>query len=363
MNVSRHAVLPYNPGMERGTPEKMRGAVLTGPRRIRVVSMPVPVPRRGEVLVRVRAVGICRSDIHYYLDGRIGNQVIRKWPQALGHEASGEAWKIGPGVRGFRVGDRVAIEPASPCGHCRHCREGRGNICPRTGFLGMPGQAGALAEFLAVRSGGLVKLPRGISFEEGVALEPMAIGMHAVALTRAGIREAAVVGAGPIGLSVLAALGSRRARTTAFDYLPCRLRVARRIGADSVVRVPRGVKMGHVAGRAGRKWDFVFEAGGTEEAIDLALELASPGGTVALIGINRGLQTGINLHTARRKELVLLNVRRSNDELGECVRLLGRGKLRLKETISHIGRLKDADRFFRLVSGYRDGVVKAVITP
>ena len=387
----------------------MKAALLVGPRRIQVREVPVPRLKRGELLVRIRAVGICRSDVHYYRTGRIGDQVIRKWPQLLGHEAAGEVWHVPPGVRGIHPGDRVAIEPAESCGTCIHCRNGRANICPRVKFLGMPGNPGAFAEFLAVGAGNLAKLPPRATFEEGVALEPMAIGLHAVRLAESGrdlsspgsesrwrafvrlspssglrhprslrdlapsgrvrlfggpIQEAAVVGSGPVGLSVVSALRAESgARVTAFDSLPYRLRVARVMGAVAQVRVNRRLPVSNTARRVARKWACVFEAGGTEDAVELALEIASPGGVVALIGIHEGARTPVNLHLARRKELVLLNVRRSNYELAECVRMVASGKLDLSPMISHRGGLEDTGRFFLLAEGYRNGMIKAVINP
>jgi len=380
----------------------MRAAVLAGIRRIRVVDLPVPRPGRGQVLVRVRAVGICRSDVHYYRTGRIGNQVIRRWPQLLGHEAAGEVAFAGPDVNGFRPGDRVAIEPATPCGKCRWCRAGRGNICPRVGFLGMPGQPGALAEYLVMPARNLEHLPAGISFEEGVALEPMAIGLHAVALTSRMPREAAVIGpstrwpgghrvlnanardahsrmrsgdrtgqlrihgevvvigAGPVGLAVLAALRLRRARVTMLDYLASRLKVARRMGAARMISVRKDAP---AASAATGKYSLVFEAGGTPDALELALELAAPGGTVGLIGIQEGNRTAVNLHLARRKELALLNVRRSNGETRDAIKMMAAGKLDLRPMVTHRAPLGETARIFRMVDGYRDGVVKAVILP
>ena len=347
--------------------------MLVGPRRIRVMDVPLPRPKPGEALVRVRAVGICRSDIHYYQTGRIGDQVIKRWPQALGHEAAGEVWQVPAGgrvrpegarPRGISVGDRVAIEPATPCGKCVYCRRGRGNICIGVKFLGMPGNPGAFAEFISIAPANLVKLPGRATFEEGVALEPMAIGLHSVRLFKERIPEAAVVGVGPVGLSVLAALRMEfNSRVAVFDYLPYRLRVAKVMGAVTQARINRGTVPLKDSIKNGRKWEFVFEAGGTGEAVELALDLAAPGGSVALIGIHDGARTPVNLHMARRKELNLFNVRRSNDELGECVRMVASGKLDLSPTISHRGRLEDADRFFAMAERYRDGVVKAVINP
>lgn len=338
----------------------MRAAVLSGIHRIRIISTRVPRPGRGGALVRVRAVGVCRSDVHYYLTGRIGNQVIRRWPQTLGHEAAGEVVRVGPGVRGLKAGDRVAIEPATPCGECAFCRSGRGNICPRVGFLGMPGYPGALAEYLVMPVKNLEKLPRRISYEEGVALEPGSIGLHAVKLAGRLPREALVVGSGPVGLSVVAALRARGVRVTACDLIPGRLAVARKMGAARTVRVVRpGAAPAGMSGRFG----LVFEAGGTASALDLAILTAAPGGKAVLIGIMEDDHTPVNLHAARRKELAMLNVRRSNGETGEAIRMLGAGRLKLAPMVTHRFGLDGTAKAFRMAENYSGGIVKAVICP
>jgi L-iditol 2-dehydrogenase len=341
----------------------MRAAQLVAPRRIAIREVPAPVPKWGEVLVRVRAVGICRSDLHYYERGRIGNQVIRSWPQTLGHETAGEVAARGPGVRGLRPGDRVAVEPAVPCGRCRECRSRRGHLCRRGRFLGMPGQPGALAEFLVVPAANCVRVPPSVSDEEAAALEPLAIGLHAVRLVRRGFRSAAVVGAGPIGLCALA--GARLvsgARVTACDYEPARLRIARRMGAARTVRIDPRRPMAAQAGRLGEP-EVVFEAGGTPEAVDLSVQAVRPGGIVALIGIMEADRTPVDLHAARRKELAILNVRRSNGELARCVRLVAARRVDLRPMLTHRGHLEDAETLFELVRRRRGGVVKAVVDP
>jgi len=342
----------------------MRAARLTGPRRIAVAAVRRPVPGRGEALVRVRAVGVCRSDLHYWLHGRIGNQVIRRWPQTLGHEPAGVVTALGPGVRNLKPGDRVAIEPAVPCGRCAECRAGRGNVCGRVRFLGMPGQPGALAEFLAHPAACLVRVPRSVGDEEAAALEPLAIGLHAVRLLHGRpLARALVVGAGPVGLCILAALRLRRARVTACDPVPARLAVARRMGAARAVRVDARAPARRTARALGGPFDAVFEAAGTAAAVELALRAARPGGTVALAGIPDGDTIPYHAHLARRKELVIVNVRRSNGELREAVRLVAAGRVRLGPLLTHRGGLDDAGRLFALVHRRGDGVVKAVIHP
>jgi len=328
------------------------------------MSIPRPRPGRGEALIRIRAVGVCRSDLHYYLHGRIGNQVIRHWPQTLGHEAAGDVAATGTNVRNVKPGDRVAVEPATPCGKCPECRHGVGNVCKKTGFLGMPGQRGAFAEYLVHPARHLEKLPRTVSYEVGAALEPFAVGLHAVGLMGSRKpRRALVVGAGPIGLSVLAALKLRRRLVTVCDCLPARLEVARRMGADAAVRVASRVSMEKAVKTLGGDFDAVFEAGGTAEAVDLSLRAAAPKGFVALIGIPDGDTIPVSLHTARRKELTIVNVRRSNGELALGVRLVARGRIDLAPMITHRGGLADAGKLLALAARRGDGVVKAVIRP
>lgn len=343
-------------------PTIMRAAALLGKRRIGLIRLPRPAPGRGEALIRIRAVGICRSDLHYYEHGRIGSQVITKFPQVLGHEPAGEIVRLGPGVRGFKIGDRVAVEPAVPCGRCAECLRGRSNICGKVRFLGMPGQPGALAEYLVMPADNLVKVGRRVSFAQAAALEPMAIGLHAVGLLGNSLgRAVTVIGAGPIGLCVLAALRLQRVRVTICDYLPARLTVARRMGAARVVRIHPRRPMALQTGRLTAP--VVVEAGGTPEAMDLAIRAAGPGGTVAFIGIPDGEAFAYPVHVARRKELTVINVRRSNGELAQAARLVASGRLRLQPMLTHQGPLSAAGRFFELVSRKSAGVVKAVVEP
>lgn len=314
--------------------------------------------------MRVTACGICRSDLHYWAAGRIGNQVIRRWPQLLGHEPAGRIEALGAGTKGFRVGDRVAIEPAIPCGRCARCRAGRGNICSRVDFLGMPGQPGAFAESLRRPVASLFRVPASVSDAEAAGLEPLTIGVHAVRLLGARrVPAAAVIGAGPIGLCVLAALRAlKRARVTIGDFEPARLRAARRMGAARVVRVSPSRPMRDQAASFGGP-DVVVEAGGTATALDLAIHAVAPGGLLLVIGIMDGATVPVNLHAARRKELTIINVRRSNGEIRQAVALLVSRRVNLKPMLTHTGGLADAARLFRQVHLRKRGAIKAVIVP
>ena len=169
--------------------------------------MPMPPdPGPGEALVKVRAVGICGSDIHWWEDGRIGRR-HSIYPQILGHEPAGEVIAAGPGVT-FAPGDRVAVEPAINCGRCEPCRSGRHNLCAHSSFMGGPEFNGLFREYALVPAANLVAVPEAMSDDDATLIEPLAIILHVLKLAPVAIGDTvAVVGAGPMGLLMMAAGG------------------------------------------------------------------------------------------------------------------------------------------------------------
>ena len=166
---------------------------------------PSPRSRRpDDVLLQIDRVGICGSDVHYYLEGRIGNQILQ-YPATLGHECSGTVLETGSAVQGLKAGDRVAVDPAFPCGACDQCLSGRAHTCRRLLFMGSPGQApGAAAERYVAPAACCAAIPASMSLDEAMLVEPLSIGLHAVRLSQlAAGMKIAILGAGPIGLSVL----------------------------------------------------------------------------------------------------------------------------------------------------------------
>ncbi|MCM8757057.1 MAG: alcohol dehydrogenase catalytic domain-containing protein, partial [Candidatus Omnitrophica bacterium] len=169
-----------------------------------MAQIPEPtITRDDEVLIQVKCVGICGSDVHYFLHGRIGDQIVRE-RIILGHELAGQVVQVGPRVTKVKKGDRVAVEPGISCGQCSQCHQGKPNLCSRVIFLGTPPVDGALREFLVMPEGNVIKLPEQLSYREGALAEPLAIGVYAVGLSRFKPGQTvAVIGAGPIGLSVI----------------------------------------------------------------------------------------------------------------------------------------------------------------
>ncbi|MGC8827707.1 MAG: zinc-dependent alcohol dehydrogenase, partial [Anaerolineae bacterium] len=186
-------------------PQQMRAARLYGVRDIRLDTVPVPQPGPGQVLLKIASVGICGSDVHYFLDGRIGTQVVSA-PIILGHEFAAYVVRGGPGAEGLQEGRLVAVEPGIPCGQCEPCREGHPNLCLHVRFCGSPPVDGVLAEYAVMPAANCFPLPEGMSPDEGAMLEPLGIALHTVDLAHLRVGQTvAVFGAGPIGILIAAA--------------------------------------------------------------------------------------------------------------------------------------------------------------
>lgn len=196
--------------------------------------MPAPPdPGPGEVLVKLRAVGICGSDLHWYLEGGIGTYAAA-YPQVLGHEPSGEIAAVGRGVPDLREGQRVAIEPAITCGHCELCRSGRHNNCVRSVFMGTPQMPGLFREYAVVPAGNVVAVPDSMDFAAATVIEPLAVILHILELAPIRVGDSiAIFGAGPIGLLTAAvARLAGASQILAADRVAHRLRMAAQMGAD-----------------------------------------------------------------------------------------------------------------------------------
>jgi L-iditol 2-dehydrogenase len=343
----------------------MKAMMLTGIRSMAMRQVPDPEIRRPtDVLVRVCRVGVCGSDIHYYTQGRIGAQVVQ-FPFIVGHECAGTVAAVGSAVTQVKPGDRIFIEPASSCGECDQCRAGRTNTCRRVGFLGAPGQgSGALAELVVVPEESCLPIRDTTSLERAALAEPFSIAVYAVRLYGKPIAGATIgiLGSGPIGLSVLAAAragGAERAYVT--DRIDGRLLVARDAGAGWTGNPDTTDVVAEIAALEPLGLDVVFECCGQQQAIDQAVELLKPGGVLVLVGVPEVDRISLDIDLARRKEIVLQNVRRQNGAGHEALELLESGKAPLDFLITHRLPLERCAEAFDLVAGYKDGVLKAMI--
>lgn len=343
----------------------MKTFKLTGLNTMELRETPVPaLARDTDVLLRIAVVGICGSDVHYFTTGRIGSQIVR-YPFTVGHECSAVVEKVGAAVKTVRPGDRVAVEPAMPCGHCDQCLCGRQHTCRNLLFLGCPGQAeGCLSEYLVMPAACCLPIPAAMTLEQAALGEPLSIGMYAVRLSgmRTGMRIG-VLGSGPIGLSVLAsALEAGAEAVYMTDKIAARCAVARQAGATWAGNPLHENVVATLGAAEPLLLDRVFECCGQQEAVDQAVELLKPGGKLMMVGIPEVDRISLPIDVARRKEIDFQNVRRQNHCLQPALDLIAAGQTRVESMITHRFDFAETAQAFELVRGYRDGVVKALVT-
>ncbi|MDQ1286795.1 MAG: L-iditol 2-dehydrogenase [Actinomycetota bacterium] len=324
---------------------------------IRTTTEPVPSPAEGEQLVRVTAVGICGSDLHWYAEAGIGDARLGE-PLVVGHEAAGVI------VGGAADGRRVAIDPAVPCGACEFCLAGHRNLCPGVGFLGHGGTDGAMRQYLTWPGHLLHPLPDSLGDAGGAMLEPLGVAVHAHDLGHQRLASTvAVIGCGPIGLLLVQlARAAGATLVVAADPLPHRAEAARRYGADAVLPTGPGAFAAALADlTSGRGADVVHEAAGTGPAVALAFGAARPGGRVVLTGIPDDDRTAFGAATARRKGLTIAVVRRMKEVYPRAIALVERGLVDVETLVTHTFGLEDTGRAFSTAHA-REGL-KVVVEP
>jgi L-iditol 2-dehydrogenase len=342
----------------------MKAALLTRLREIEIGDIPEPQlagPR--DVLLRIDAVGVCGSDVHYYRTGRIGAAVV-EYPFVMGHECAGTVEQTGAEVSSLNPGQRVAIDPLVACGHCDQCRAGRPNTCRNQRFLGNPGElSGSLAEYLVLPQECCYPIPESMTAGQAAMVEPLSIGIHAHRLSqmKAGA-TIAILGSGPIGLSVLLACRAA-ADCTAYmtDLIDERLAMASQLGAAWIGNANQSNVVEDIIESEPAGMDLVFECAGEQETLDQAVELLTPGGTLVIVGIPEVDDVSFPAHTLRRKELTIKNVRRQNQCMAPAIDLVSSGRINVEPLMTHHFPLRETGAAFDMVAGYRDGVIKAMI--
>jgi L-iditol 2-dehydrogenase len=288
---------------------------------------PVPTPHQDETLVRVTAVGVCGSDLHWFSEGGIGDARLDH-PLILGHEFAG----VTPD------GQRVAVDPAIACGKCMYCLEGSPNLCENMHFAGHGSDDGALREFVAWPTRFLYPLPSSMSDADGAMLEPLGVALYAIDLAglRPGMRVG-IFGCGPIGLLVVQlARISGAIQIIATDKLPHRVDIARMMGASHAIQADAGHEISEVlTASQNRGLDVAFEVAGENEAVETAIAAARPGGRVILAGIPADDRTSFVASVARRKGLTLQLVRRMKHTYPRAIHLVEQGLIDVRSVVSH----------------------------
>jgi L-iditol 2-dehydrogenase len=350
-------------------PATMRAAQLHGPKDLRVHDVPHPgPPGHDQVLLRVTAVGICGSDLHTYQDARIGDTALGA-PLTLGHEFAGVVEALGPGealdgeFNPLQPGQRVAVDPAQPCGRCEMCEQGHPNLCRRLHFCGLYPDPGSLSQWMHVPAHTCFPVPPTIDDASAALLEPLGVAIHATDLAKLHVADSvAILGAGSIGLCILQTVRASGAQPIyVVDQFPWRLAVAEELGGIPINYREQDPVAAIRDATAGRGVDVAIEAAWADHSIQQAAEMARLGGRLVLVGIPGDNRFQMNHATARRKGLTIRMSRRMKHVYPRAIRLVESGAINLPGMISHRFPLDQAPAAFALNDAYQDNVVKVII--
>jgi L-iditol 2-dehydrogenase len=343
----------------------MKALLLSEYGRLEMVEVPMPRPGPEEVLIRVEACGICGSDVHGF-DGSTGRRIP---PIIMGHEAAGTITAVGSGVTGYRTGERVTFDSTIYCGKCEYCLRGEMNLCENRQILGVSTpdfkRAGAFADYVVVPQRVLYHLPEAVEFNEAAMVEPLAVAVHAVAVSEIAEGSAAlVVGAGMIGLLVLQVLRDAGCSSVIVsDIDDTRLQLAKELGATvtfnaKTVDVPAEV-LKHTNGAG---VDVALEAVGSTPTIRTAIDSVRKGGTVTLIG-NVSPTAEIPLQAVVSRQLRLQGSAASSGEYPKCIEMLARGAIQVKPLITAVAPLEEGASWFQRLHSREPNLMKIVLAP
>jgi L-iditol 2-dehydrogenase len=342
----------------------VKALLLSQYKHLEIADLPAPAPGRDEVLIRVAACGICGSDVHGY-DGSSGRRIP---PIVMGHEAAGTIVALGREVRGFAEGDRVTFDSTIFCGACDNCQRGDVNLCDRREVLGVScaefRRPGAFAEYVAVPSRILYRLPESLLFADAAMLEAVSVALHGVSLAQMSAGGSAlVVGAGMIGLLTLQALREAGCtRIFAADLEPTRLALARDAGAAAISPAEGDVAEQVMQLTGGRGVDIVIEAVGRDETVKTSIESVRKGGTVVLVG-NISPEVTLPLQKVVTRQIRLQGSCASAGEYPRAIELLASGAIQVKPLISAVAPLEEGPRWFERLYAREPNLMKVVLTP
>jgi L-iditol 2-dehydrogenase len=343
----------------------MKALLLTEYSKLEMADLPVPQPAAQEVLIRVEACGICGSDVHGY-DGSSGRRIP---PIVMGHEAAGTIESVGSAVSNFHKGDRVTFDSTIYCGDCEYCRQGLMNLCGHREVLGVSTpefrRAGAFADYVVVPARVLYSLPASVSFAEAAMVEPLAVAVHAVAVSHiAKGSTAMVVGAGMIGLLVLQSLKEAGcSQVIVSDIDDTRLKLASDLGATATINAKTSDPVAEIKKLTnGAGVDTALEAVGSTPTIKAAIESVKRGGTVTLIG-NIAPTVEIPLQAVVSRQIRLQGSAASAGEYPQAIELIARGAVTVKPLITAVAPLEDGAQWFTRLHNREANLMKIVLNP
>lgn len=333
--------------------------VMTAPGKIEFREIETPVPKAGEVLIRIMKIGVCGSDIHVWH----GKHPFTSYPVTQGHEVSGEIAALGAGVENLEVGQKVTIQPQVVCGKCYPCRHGKYNLCETLKVMGFQ-TTGVASEYFAVDAAKVTPLPQEMSFDEGAMIEPLAVAVHAVRKfgDMQGMRVA-VLGAGPIGILVAqAAKGMGAESVLITDISDLRLEKARQCGVDFCVNT-READFGEalVSSFGPDKADVIYDCAGNNVTMGQAIRCARKGSTIILVAVFAGMAE-VDLAVLNDHELDLnTTMMYRNEDYLEAIELVRAGKVDLKPLISKHFAFRDYVEAYRYIDENRETTMKVII--
>ena len=336
----------------------MKAAVWYGGKDIRIEDVPTPKIKDDDVLVRVKAVSICGSDVHAYR----GVSKRRIPPLVMGHEFSGEIVKLGKSVKGFKDGERVVVEPILTCGICRLCQLGRSNICENMRLVGLH-LSGAFSEYVSVLASNCHTLPDTVSFEEASLAEPLAVAVHAVTLASLETNEdVCILGSGAVGLMTLQVVNDIGAENLfVIDTLEYRLDLAKKLGATRTINAKKEDPVKEVLAHGGV--NTVFEAVGLQKTVKQALSMVQKGGKVVIIGMLDAMMELDMLDVTVKEIEIRGSYGYTSKDFKQALTLITKGKVDVKPLITHVLPLHDIAKGFDILSKGTENVIKVVLKP
>lgn len=334
----------------------MKATIIEAPHKMSVGNWDTPRPAAGEVLIKVKAAGICAGDLYFYA----GKNPYARYPQVCGHEIAGVVAELGQGTEGFEPGDPVVVEPYLGCGNCYACRIGKPNCCAKLEIIGVH-RAGGYAEYLVAPSVKVHKFPEKLNFTLASFVEPIGIGLQACKRAQLHEHESVlVVGCGPIGLSIIEVARAHGAEVTATDIVQSRLDAAEKVGAK-VFRADERLRQTMLDETNGEGPPVIIEATGNPQAIEQAVDLVASGGRIVVVGlVKEGM--GVNLPGLNftRKEMTILGSRCSEKCFPESIDLLVRGAITYPQFASEYS-MWDGPKVFSDITERPAVVHKAVL--
>jgi L-iditol 2-dehydrogenase len=343
----------------------MKALILSEYKKLDLVDLPKPQPAEDDLLIRVRACGICGSDVHGY-DGSTGRRLP---PIVMGHEAAGVVESAGAAVTEFRPGDRVTFDSTVFCGQCFYCRRGLVNLCDHREVIGVSTpdfrRMGAFAEYVTVPARIAYALPEQMPFAHAALIEAVSVAVHAVSLTPIGLDDTVVVvGAGMIGLLVLqSAVLAGAGRVLVIDLDDGRLALARGMGATATFNSSQCDPVAEIRKlTSGRGADLALECVGVSPSVNLAIEAVRKGGSVTLVG-NVAPRVEIGLQSIVTRQIRVQGSCASCGEYPTCISLMARGAIRVDPLLSAVAPLDEGAEWFRRLYARESGLLKVVLQP